>query len=212
MAGTTKKATAMKQPHINPLESLSGLGRFFLNGAKDQVIDQGIKQFPTEVLKQVGAIEAPAPRSGEMKPGQEVNLNSVEKSQGKPKGEVLGGIDYRREIVHGSEKIRNREVSLQDRTLQELRAEIARLASSVQAVSKEAQAISVEQAPQAAGKYHQNFMEWMLSVIRTARMKVEDSGAWLQVSKKKNGYSQKAKNLGTKFTLSQERTVATQTG
>lgn len=212
MAGTTKKATAMKQPHINPLESLSGLGRFFLDGVKDQAIDQGLKKIPIDAARSIlGESESNTPRSGDMKPGQEVNLNSVEKSE-KPKGEVLGGIDYRRETVQGSERIHNRELSEQDRKLQEIRSEIARLASSIQTISKEARAVSVEQAPQTSGKYHLNFMEWMLSVIRTARMKVEDSGAWLQVSKKKNGYSQKAQNLGTKFTLSHERTVATQTG
>ncbi|HLD02068.1 MAG TPA: DUF5660 family protein, partial [Patescibacteria group bacterium] len=60
-----------------------------------------------------------------------------------------------------------------------------------------------------------NFFEWMLSVIRIARMKVEDSGAWmaaLSSKKKGKGYWQMFKKHGTTFGMSHERNVSTQTG
>jgi hypothetical protein len=55
----------------------------------------------------------------------------------------------------------------------------------------------------------------MLTVIRGARMKVEDSGAWLstmQGKKGKKNYWAMFKKHGTSFGMSNERQVATQTG
>jgi hypothetical protein len=99
-----------------------------------------------------------------------------------------------------------------DKKIEEIMAELQRLVKSSTIISNEYARVAVEQKPVAAGKYHLNFFDFMLSVIKTARMKVEDSGAWMAVAKKKSGYLQKAKSMGTKFTLSHERTVATQTG
>ena len=69
--------------------------------------------------------------------------------------------------------------------------------------------------PETPGKYHLNFFEWVLSVVRNARMKIEDSKAWLSSagsrSSKKDHWTTNKKQ-GTQFGLSGERTVATQTG
>jgi hypothetical protein len=75
--------------------------------------------------------------------------------------------------------------------------------------------VAIEQRIVNPGKYHTSFFEWVLSAIRIARMKVEDSGAWLSASKGKKAkkdYWQMFKKHGTTFGLSNERVVATQTG
>jgi hypothetical protein len=212
MAGSKSGSSALKFPHINPLESLSALARPLTDEFKKQTVDQGLKKFPSDVLKQVSAKEAPAPRNGEMKPGVEVDLKHTEKSAAKPKAEISGGIDYRREVLHGTDMLQNRQMSELDRKVEEIMVELQRLVKSSTTLSNEYAQVAVAQKPVAAGKYHLNFFDFMLSVIKTARMKVEDSGAWMAVSKKKSGFHQKAQNLGTKFSLSHERTVATQTG
>ncbi len=209
----TKKGSPASSSYVNPHETLTGLSRFFIDGLKDQALDQGIKKIPTELKKEFfGETGGVLPASGELKPNQELDLRSVEKKQAKPKAEVLGGIDYRREVVQGVQMRRSREQQEMDQKLQEIMNELKRLVKSSTTISNEYAALTVEQGPQQVGSYHLNFFDFMLSVITNARRKVEDSGAWLAISKKKNSYQQKASTLGTKFTLSQERSTATQTG
>src|SRR3989344_5698474 len=65
------------------------------------------------------------------------------------------------------------------------------------------------------GKYHVSFFEWVLLLVRQARMKVEDSSAWLGAFKSKKAkkqYWSMFKKHGTTFGLSNERVVSTQTG
>jgi len=79
----------------------------------------------------------------------------------------------------------------------------------------EFKAVVVEQRPVAIGKYHVNFFEWMLSVVRAARIKVEESGSWLSAmsgKKAKKDYWGMSKKHGTSFSLSGERVVSQQTG
>jgi len=216
MAAAQTKSAATKQPHINPHESLGGLGRFFLDGFKKQAVDEGLKKIPVDALKQVAAVEVATPRSGDLAPGEILNLSKLrerddvrERRENLPK---LAGIDYRREVAHGTEMLHGRQATELDRKIQEIMVELKRLVDSSQVISNEYLQIATEQKPVQTGTYHLNFFDFMLSVIRSARQKVEDSGAWLQVSKKKNGFHQKAQSLGTKFSLSHERTVATQSG
>jgi hypothetical protein len=71
-------------------------------------------------------------------------------------------------------------------------------------------------APKEVGKYHQNFFEWVLIQIQQARVRVEDSSSWLGAVNKKGqgqkGYGGMFKKHGTNFGMSNQRSVATQTG
>jgi len=217
MTATKTKSAATKQPNSNPHESLSGLARYFLHEVKNQAIDQGIKKVPSDFLAEiVGRSERATPPSGDLAPGEILNLSKLRKrpdiAARRENLNTLPGIDYRREVVRGTDMLRSRQTNELDRKIQEIMAELKRLVDSSKTISNEYVQIAVEQKPAEAGNYYLNFFDFMLSVIRTARQKVEDSGAWLQVAKKKNGFQQKARTLGTKFSLSHERTVATQTG
>ena len=217
MTATKTKSTATKQPNINPHESLSGLARFFADGLKTQAVDEGIKKVPTDFWRDIaGPSERISPRSGELAPGEVLQLSKLrEREDVRERREslnVLPGIDYQQEIVQGRERQQVRHATELEQKIQEIMLELKRLVGSTKILSNEYAEIAVEQKPVAAGTYHLNFFDFVLSVIKTARMKVEDSGAWMAVAKKKNGYQQKSKNLGTKFSLSHERTVATQTG
>lgn len=217
MTATKTKSSVTNQPKVNPHESFSGLARYFADGFKNQAIDQGIKKAPADLWAEIaGRPEKTTQQSGDLAPGEVLNLsklrNRADVAERREQLNKLPGIDYRREVVHGTEMLRSREAGELDRKVQEIMQELKRLVDSSKMISNEYVHIAVEQKPVEAGKYYLNFFDFMLSVIRSARQKVEDSGAWLQVSKRKNGYQQKAKNLGTKFSLSHERTVATQTG
>lgn len=156
-------------------------------------------------------------KKGDMKPGEAVNLKQKghEKTEGKSKPHIEAGIDYRREIIHEteiSERRNNRELETK---LQEIVIELKRLASSSKVLQAEFREVTVEQRITKPGKYHVNFFEWVLTVVRSARMRVEDSGAWLSTMKNKKqskGYWEQFKKKGTSFALSNERNVATQVG
>jgi hypothetical protein len=147
--------------------------------------------------------------------GKEVDL-SLHAQEAAKKHDIDPGISYKREMLHYREMAGRREYSEIDRKVQEIVIELQRLISSSDTVIRaEFQEIAVEQTPTEVGKYHINFFEWMLTVIRNARMKVEDSGAWLtamQSKKGKRNYWAMFKKHGTTFGMSNERSVATQTG
>jgi hypothetical protein len=157
--------------------------------------------------------------AGELFPGQELNLKDFqENNQAREEEKALdieAGIDYSREVVHVEEiaiKRESREVEMQ---LREIMVEIKKLTDSSKELQVQFKSVAIEQHSVAPGKYHKNFFSWLLSVIRAARMKVEDSGAWLQAmhsKKKSREYGAMAKKQGTSFTLNNERTVATQVG
>ncbi len=130
---------------------------------------------------------------------------------------IEAAIDHHTDFVRSSERASKQETRELNQRLQDIMAELQRLVSSSKVLQMEFAGVSVDQAPQDAGEYHLNFFDWLLLTIRTAREKVEDSGAWLATSKKKNGkkgsgYWDMFKKHGTTFGLSNERNVATQTG
>lgn len=150
--------------------------------------------------------------------GQEISLaefqekNSEEKEE---KREIEAGIDYARQIVHAGERAVNRENQEIEVQLKEIMAEIKKLADSSKELQMQFKDVAVEQHAATPGKYHKTFFTWLLSVIRTARMKVEDSEAWLKAlhsKKQSREYGAMAKKHGTTFSLSNERVVATQVG
>jgi glycyl-tRNA synthetase beta subunit len=75
--------------------------------------------------------------------------------------------------------------------------------------------VTVEQTKENMGTYHVNFLEWVLVTIRNARMRVEEGQSWMRMfasKKSQNQYWNQFKSKGTSFSLSSERSTATQTG
>jgi len=139
-----------------------------------------------------------------------------------PKSEKQGekpreaAIDYHGDFLRSSEKAsltENREIN---ERLQQIMEELKRLIGSSKVLQAEFADVNMDRTPPQVGEYHLNFFDWLLLTIRTAREKVEDSGAWLATAKsksgKKGGYWSMFKKHGTSFGLSNERTAATQTG
>ena len=157
---------------------------------------------------------------GDLMEGQEVTLSLLSKNRETIEKKSLGlniepGIDYRKEILHGERRISAKQTQETATKIQEIIIELKRLTSTSKVLQVEFKEIAIEQRISKPGKYHQSFFEWMLSVIRQARIKVEDSGAWLAVAKNKHAkrqYWAMFKKHGTSFGLSNERIVATQTG
>lgn len=96
-------------------------------------------------------------------------------------------IDYAEEILKVGEKAERKNERETMNTIQQLLKELRRLADSSKILQMEFASVSVEQTPTKVGEYHVSFFEWMLIVVRAAREKVEDSGAWLAAVKGKGG-------------------------
>lgn len=99
--------------------------------------------------------------------------------------------------------------------LKQLKDQITVLEKSEKSLTSEISKIKVEQLPNKTGIYYLRFFEWLITIVRQLRVKVEEGRAWLETftrRKKKLGYWKMYKKHGTTFGLSHERTLATQTG
>lgn len=100
--------------------------------------------------------------------------------------------------------------------IQELKQQITQLEKAEKGFSREISKIKVAQLPKEGGVYYLRFFEWLITMVKQLRLKIEDGQVWLkafqQQKKKKIGYWQKYKKHGTTFGLSHERSLATQTG
>lgn len=121
-----------------------------------------------------------------------------------------------------SEVIRKQEVLLfsqeQRKTQKQvniLQNEIKQLAKATGDLAREAQTATINDIP-VAGKYHKNFFEMLISLIRKLRSQIQESSFWLaswnKKAQRKNFYWGQAKKSGSSFLLHHDRSVATQTG
>ncbi|OGH42624.1 MAG: hypothetical protein A3B53_02845 [Candidatus Levybacteria bacterium RIFCSPLOWO2_01_FULL_42_15] len=193
----------------NPIEAVR-------DGVVQSVVNDLGKGAVSDLWKQILGSEVPQKTSGEMQQGQELDLTSLAKKQNEKKPQAVeAGINYTAEIVHAQRRIAHQENQEMKAQIDQIVFELKHLAKSSTILEAEFREVVVEQRIEKPGKYHVSFFEWMLSVVKSARMRVEDSGAWLALfksKKKQRGYWQMFKKHGTSFGLSNERVVSTQTG
>lgn len=215
----------------NPIEAVRDSFMSLGSSIKDSVRDDLGKGIIGDVLEQTlswdkmlgtdVAERGKRKTSGDLIPGQEISLNKkgsdqkAEKPQAERKPRIEAGWDYVGEIIHSEKRIAQTENRELNAKVSEIIIELKKLAKSSKELEVTFREITVEQKPVNPGKYHLNFFEWMLSAIRSARMKIEDSKNWARLFASKKGkkdYWTSFKKHGTSFGLSGERTPATQTG
>lgn len=210
------KKTQKTHNYVDQIEALRDLGSDLKKTAKDQAVDGMISDLWKQMLGENTKGEQPS--KGDLKQGEFITLgkkNSQEQEKAERKPAIMPGIDYQREILYGEQMTSRREHQETQAKMQEIIIELQRLTKSSQELEIEFKDVTVNEMPVNPGKYHLNFFEWMLSVVRNARMKVENSASWLSVfssKKARKDYWSMAKSHGTSFTLNGERTPATQTG
>lgn len=154
-------------------------------------------------------------KGGELKPGEELDLRKKEEE--KPQlAPIEPGINYAREILHGEKRIQTQNLQETKVKIQEIMIEIRKLTKSSKELSIQFKDVEkMEHVPENAGKYHANFVEWVLSMLRSAREKVDNTLSWtnaLHSKRKQKQYWSLFKKHGTSFGLSSERVVSTQVG
>ncbi len=221
MLGLKQKKKVNKYTEKSPFEAISeellGLGKGVATSGKD-FVEEGRQ----DVLVQLLNVEKKVRKlSGDLANGQELDLGSLNQAQeeNKPKSEAAPGLDYgheyTRDVLQYTERSTRVESQEIKQRVEEIMVELKRLVTTSAVLEAEFKQITTDQVPVKAGKYHLNFFEWMLSVIRSAREKIEDSSSWLAAlssKKSKRQYWAMFKKHGTTFGLSNERVVATQTG
>lgn len=199
----------------NPIESFKDLSGSIAKTAVDQG-KKSMDDFWSQLLGSETRSYAEQ-NAGDLSEGQELDLKSLKKKTEEVDSmlNVMPGIDYRREIVHAESRITSENQRELDVKVQEVMIEIRKLITSSKELQAQFKEVAVEQRVVKAGKYHVNFFEWVIAVVKTARMKIEDSQNWLSTFKSKKNkkqYWNMFKKHGTTFGLSNERVVATQTG
>lgn len=150
--------------------------------------------------------------SHELKPGQETHLKRPEK---KAAHVSEGHMEYFREVRNADNAPARQAEASTERRVEEIRMEIKKLMSTSKQLEATFKTVQIEQKMVKAGKYHETFLTFILSLLRSARVKMQEGNSWMNTAKSKKQqrqYQNMAKKHGTSFTLNNERTVATQTG
>jgi archaellum component FlaC len=156
--------------------------------------------------------------SGDLTDGQEIELVKKQKQVEKQVARLTNieaGYDYKNEILHFEQKESRENQNQTSSRIQEVLIEIKQLSKSVKELEIEVKDVSMDVVPVNAGKYHESFFDYLLTVIRNAKIRVENSANWLNVlsgKKDKKGYWNLAKKHGTSYSLSADRVVAQQVG
>lgn len=158
-----------------------------------------------EQLQFIGTVE------NELKAGEAVSLKKEEKQVVRSEGHM----EYFRTVKNADLALSHSKDAQLDRRVEEIRMEIKKLLATSKQLETTFKSVSAETRVVNAGKYHETFFTFVLSLLRSANIKLQEGASWLNTVKSKKQqmqYKSMAKKHGTTFTLSHERNVATQVG
>ena len=160
--------------------------------------------------------------SADLQPGQEVSLArkqqqtpSKEQSAERKPAVAMEHIEYFRTVQNVDRAPETRTETQISQAVEQIRLEIKKLVQTSKIVERTVKDATAEKAPVKPGKYHINFFEFVLNMLKDATRKLEDASSLGQVftsKKQQSKYWNTYKKQGTSFGLSGERTTATQTG
>lgn len=180
-----------------------------MQGTGDALVKDLVGAGATDFFEQWLGIQTPEPekRSGDLEEGETLDLKKAKDAAIEP------GTDYVREIVHTDKASSSEQHTIRTR-VEEIMIEIKRLTESSKELEMEFKDVVVETQIVNPGKYHENLLDWLLSQVKNARVRIEESAGWMSAmhSKKDKKYWAQFKKHGTTFGLSNERVVATQVG
>lgn len=219
-------ATKLKRIIKNPLEHVGDMGDStgIIKGVGDSLVkDLGIGS-GKDFLSFLG-MDTSSDKKGSHEPVNAESDGSIDivnfKAQAlenkakKTESRIEAAIDYHRDILRSGEQLSKQEIQSMSSQVQQIKMELQSLVASSKMLQMEFAQITMEQPTANVGKYHTNFFEWVVNMIRDARKKVEDASSWINAAKgkgNKKSYWGMFKKHGTSFGLSNERAVSTQVG
>ena len=211
----------------NPLKTfreknLDEIGAELIQSASKTVkseLNEEWKVFMKQALGQAQEAQNQASRAeklaGDLNEGEEISFTKKEKKESAAEGDP--DIKYVDKILHAETIRRNADNQEIKQRLTEIQIELKKITEKSKELEISFKQVATEtiQDNIKPGKYHLNFVEWMLSTIQAARVRIESSANWMSAlagKKSKKDFWSLAKSQGTSFTLSGERVVAQQTG
>lgn len=146
----------------------------------------------------------PGANSGDVRPNEPIDMSRERQTYPSP---------FRRPEIQRQPYVHVEEQGLKQK-IDAVRNELAVLVKGLKKLNTEIEK-AVSEVPVQPGIYHLNFLDRLRAVLVVLRQNVEDSGNWLALfnnRKQKKQYWGMYKKHGTKFGLSNERTLATQAG
>lgn len=199
MTDLKKKAQQIRTKQ-NVLESLKDLG-----GATGDQLGDLLKDTSQDFFKELMGIPAAQPkRSGELAPGQSLEMSEVMSGKEKENEKLRAQISLERQLSASEQKLSQEKTDQLKVQLQALTSEVVKVAQSTQNLA-EATQVAMIQAPAEPGIYHLIFFEKVLEFLQSFRKKIDDASAWLQTSNKraeKKNYWNMYKKKGSSFLLS----------
>lgn len=196
----------------NPIEQLRDVGDGVVREMKS--LPKGI--FDT-ALEQIGLKPQKQPLSGEIDLASGVHKTSEKIDQ---KG---ASIDSKlrqlravqsegKEVYSAKQKALEQQIG---KIMQELQLEVKKLEQQTSELTGEVRAVTVQTIPAKPGAYHLNYFEFVISMLRDLRKRVNESRLWLKAwsnRKQQKGYWAMFKKHGTSFAMSEERAIASANG
>lgn len=209
-----KPKSGKKEPKTyinqNPVESLLDIGKSMKKSMVDEVGKAGARDVWDQVIRPDR--DQTSKKTGDLTPGMELDFsNDTEKIT-----QVTAmGREFTTELINAGRKTNKETGHELAIKYNEILIELKALGNSSKELKTQVEILTIEQAPEEVGIYHIGFVEKLLLRLQVARESVDEGIAWFKALRIKNAsrqYGAMAKRAGTSFTLSNERTVATQAG
>ena len=199
MADQKKKAQQLRTKQ-NVLESLKDLGI----GAGSQTGDF-LKNTSEDFFKELmGLSVQKVKRSGEISPGQSLQMNEVMSGKEEENKHLRAQISLERQLSADEKRVSQDKTNELKVQLQALMQEVQKVAASTQNLAEVTQ-VTMMTAPIEPGVYHITFFQNVLEFLQSFRKKIDYTAAWLQSSNKraeKKNYWSMYKKKGSSFLLS----------
>ncbi|RJQ25379.1 hypothetical protein C4577_05740 [Candidatus Parcubacteria bacterium] len=186
-------------------EGLKDVGKSTWDGIWKELLTGSANELP----KQLGGLK------GELEEGREAVLSQrkiMQKEETKISAEHA---EYVRTITSTESIAEKRTEMTMTSQVEQIILELKKLTQTSKEMQMMFKNVSNNEPPTKIGKYHLNFYEWTLNIVRDARIRMEEGKNWLSMfasRKKQKQYWNMFKNHGTTFGMSHERNVATQGG
>ncbi len=210
----TQKTKNQNLVDQSPIEVLKGLGSSVVDSVADDLGKNSINNLWEQLLGTKNSQEEVRQQSGDLEEGKIIDF-SKKKREKESLRNAEPGIDYKREIIDVTRRADRENTQVLNVKISEILTELKKITAASTEISVEFKEVAIEQRIESPGEYHVSFFQWMLTMVKAAREKIEDSGTWLSVMKSKKGqkdYWSMFKKHGTTFGLSSERSIATQAG
>jgi hypothetical protein len=198
MADTKKaKSSVVKR---NVVESLKDLGDDFGNQGTDL-----LKRTSEDFFKELMGVSRPAvKRSGEIAPGQSLQMNEVVSGKEVENQKLRAQISLERNLSADEKRLSQEKMQELRIQLQAITFEISKLAASTGNLATQAEIAMIE-VPANPGVYHVVFFEKVLEFLQSFRKKIDLAATWLGSANKraeKKNYWSTYKKKGSSFLLS----------